>query len=251
MSTLLRVRHLSKNYDPGPLALRDLSFDVERGEFLVIIGLSGSGKSTLLRCLNHLVVPDGGSVTFDGEPLDVRNPKILRARRRRMAMIFQHYNLVPRTTALDNVLAGRLAERSWWRTLFKLHPPAAVAEARASLKAVGLEAQADRRTERLSGGQRQRVAIARALHQRPDLILADEPIASLDPATSRAVMTYLRDANRREGLTIICNLHDLTLAREFADRVIALRAGEIVYDGRPTALDEDWFKRIYGDVAGE
>ena len=249
MKPILEVTGLAKTYDTGTVALKNVSFDVRRGEFLVVIGLSGSGKSTLLRCLNYLTCPDAGQIRFDGVVVAPRDARGLRARRRRIAMIFQHFNLVPRLSVLANVLTGRLGERTFLQSLFGLHPAAAQAEARATLKTVGLEALAARRVDRLSGGQKQRVAIARALHQRPDLILADEPVASLDPATSRSVMTYLRDANRRDGVTVICNLHFLSLVREFADRVIALKDGEVVFTGTPDQIDADWFKRIYGEEA--
>jgi phosphonate transport system ATP-binding protein len=246
VSAHLRVEHLSKSFGAGVPALNDVSFEVARGEFIGVIGLSGSGKSTLLRCLNHLLIPDSGAVLLDGDRLDPRDARALRARRRRVAMIFQAYNLVPRTTALSNVLMGRLAERGWWRTLFKMHPMEACRDARAALAEVGLAAQADRRTERLSGGQRQRVAIARAIHQGAELVLADEPVASLDPATSRGVMELLRRANRERKVTVLCNLHDLNLVREFADRVLALRAGELVFSGPAADIDDAWFKKIYG-----
>lgn len=249
MSPLLEVRNLAKTYDTGTVALKDVSFDVRRGEFLVIIGLSGSGKSTLLRCLNHLTAPDRGVIRFDGQILNPRDARGLRARRRRIAMIFQSFNLVPRLSVLANVLTGRLGERTFVQSLLGLHPKSALDDARRTLKLVGLEALAARRVDRLSGGQQQRVAIARALHQRPDLILADEPVSSLDPATSRAVMTYLREANQRDGVTVICNLHFLSLVREFADRVIALKEGEVVFTGTPDQIDADWFRRIYGEDA--
>lgn len=244
--SLLKVRGLGKTYPNGTVALKDVSFDVREGEFLVVIGLSGSGKTTLLRCLNRLLEPSTGEITFDGQ--DVRSLPITRVRAQ-IAMIFQQFNLVPRLTALTNVLSGGLAKRSLWRTLLFGATPAEHERANAELQRVGLLDRAAHRADQLSGGQQQRVAIARALFQDPRILLADEPVASLDPSTAGTVMDHLRRANRELGLTVICNLHFLSLVREYATRVIALREGRLVFEGSPQEIDEAWFRRIYGEEA--
>jgi phosphonate transport system ATP-binding protein len=249
--SLLGVRNLRKVFEPNVVALNGLSFDVQAGEFLVVIGLSGSGKSTLLRCLNRLLEPTAGEIYFRGQRIDnVRGQDVLRVRKD-IAMIFQHFNLILRHTVLSNVLMGRLASVPTWKSIVGLFSKDDMEMAMEALRLVGIAEFAKFRADRLSGGQQQRVAIARALCQKPQVLLADEPVASLDPATCHTVMDYLRRVNRELGITVICNLHFLSLVRQYATRVIALRAGEIVYQGPPSDVGPAWFKTIYGVEARE
>jgi phosphonate transport system ATP-binding protein len=251
VTVVLEIQHLSKVYDNGHRALCDVSFTVRKGEFLAIIGLSGSGKSTLIRCINRLVEPTCGSVLYRGVELTGLPAKELRIRRRKIGMVFQHFNLIDRRSVLTNVLSGRLGRTPTLRALAGLFTEEDRRRAHRYLVQVGLEEKANSRADELSGGQQQRVAIARALMQEPDLLLADEPVASLDPATSHSILKHLRRANEELGVTILCNLHFLSLVREYATRVIALRQGEIVYDGASERIDRAWFKRIYGEDARE
>lgn len=249
--TVLEVKNLTKTYPSGLQALKGISANVKEGEFLVVIGLSGSGKSTLLRCINHLHEPTTGTILYRGE--DISRPDALRIRRLRgqIAMIFQQFNLVPRHTVMSNVLTGALARTGTFRALAGSFASADVELAQQNLELVGLADKKTQRADRLSGGQQQRVAIARALMQHPDILLADEPVASLDPATCHVVMDYLRRINKEKGITVVCNLHFLSLVREYADRVIALRKGELVFEGTPAGIDDVWFKHIYGEAARE
>lgn len=248
---ILEIKNLDKYYDNGVHALRDVSFTVDEGEFLVIIGLSGSGKSTLLRCINRLIEPTSGQILFRGDDIVKLSVPELRERRKRIGMIFQHFNLVKRKSVLVNALSGRLGSVSTWNSLVGRFSPEDEALALDRLELVGLREKAHHRADELSGGQQQRVAIARTLMQDPDILLADEPVASLDPATSHSVMKYLREANQALGKTIVCNLHFLSLVREYGSRVIALRDGEVVFEGQPEQIDEAWFRKIYGDEAEE
>lgn len=251
MEPILSVKNLSKIYPNGVAALKNISFDVYPGEFLIVIGLSGSGKSTLLRCINRLHEPSSGEIWFSGERIDSVKGTRLRNLRREIAMIFQQFNLIPRHTVMGNVLMGRLGSSSTVSSLFGNFSSQDKSDAVKYLKLVGIEEKANVRADQLSGGQQQRVAIARALCQNPKVLLADEPVASLDPATCHLVMDYLRKVNRELGITIICNLHFLSLVREYGTRVIALRGGELVYQGSPKEIDEQWFSRIYGEGAKE
>jgi phosphonate transport system ATP-binding protein len=239
-SPILEVKNLDKIYPSGVHALKNVSLQVSQGEFLVIIGLSGSGKTTLLRCMNHLLEPTRGEVFFAGQTLNKVDPAI--------AMIFQQFNLIGRHTALNNVLMGKLHKTTTFRSLLGLFSNKDREEALRHLDLVGIKDKADVRSQSLSGGQQQRVAIARALSQNPKVLLADEPVASLDPATCHVVMDYLRKLNQL-GITIVCNLHFLSLVREYATRVLALRDGRIVFEGSPTQIDQEWFKKIYGETA--
>lgn len=246
---LLTVRGLGKTYPNGTQALRGVNFSVREGEFLVVIGLSGSGKTTLLRCLNRLIDPSEGEIVFQNRHVENLKGADQLAVRKDIAMIFQQFNLVPRLSALTNVLTGQLASLPTWKSLFGRFTPTQKEEALELLKLVGIAEKARLRADQLSGGQQQRVAIARALFQKPKLLLADEPVASLDPATSHSVMDYLRKANRDLGITVICNLHFLSLVREYATRVIALKGGELVFEGSPSEINREWFKKIYGEEA--
>lgn len=248
---ILTIRNLTKVYPSGVRALNKVSLEVNEGEFLVIIGLSGSGKSTLLRCVNRLLEPSSGEIDFNGQDIAKFNRRDTRRLRQQIAMIFQQFNLVPRYTVVSQVLMGRLAVTPTWKSLLGMFSKQDRKAAMDYLTLVGIDDKARIRADQLSGGQQQRVAIARALAQQPKILLADEPVASLDPATCHTVMDYLQKVNRELGITIICNLHFLSLVRQYATRVVALKAGEIVYQGSPQDITEEWFQKIYGDEAKE
>jgi len=248
---LLEIRDLGKIYPRGARALDSINLDIRKGEFVVLIGLSGSGKSTLLRCINRLVEPTSGRVIFGGADVTLAQGRELRHIRRRIGMIFQQFNLVKRSSVFANVLAGRLGYRSTWRTIASRPSREDVALAFENLERVGILEKAYARADALSGGQQQRVGIARALMQRPELMLADEPVASLDPATSHSVLRYLEEINKTDGITVICSLHFLSLARRYGSRVIALKGGRVAFDGKPIEIDERRFKEIYGEDAVE
>ena len=244
---MIEIRNLSKRYGNFE-ALHHIDLSVGKGEFLVILGASGAGKSTLLRCINHLTAPTTGEISVDG--VVSQGDRIgLRNVRRDVAMIFQHYNVVPRLTVLKNVLTGRLSAMPAIMSWVQLFPIADIDIARDSLRRVGLDEKADLRTDTLSGGQKQRVGIARALAQRPKVILADEPVASLDPKTSRSVLGCLREASRESGITVICNLHQVDYAMEFGERIVGIAGGRIVFDGLPSELDQEALQRIYPEGA--
>ena len=251
MPALLEIRDLVKIYSRDTRALDGISLDIRRGEFVVLIGLSGSGKSTLLRCINRLVEPTSGQVIFEGNDVTQARGLHLRRIRRRIGMIFQQFNLVKRSSVFANVLAGRLGYRSPWRTIASRPSREDVALAFENLERVSILEKAYVRADALSGGQQQRVGIARALMQQPQLMLADEPVASLDPATSHSVLRYLEEINKTDGITVICSLHFLSLARRYGTRVIALKAGRVAFDGKPAEIDERRFKEIYGEDAVE
>jgi len=246
----LVVEHLTKVYEDGTRALEDVSFTVERGEFVVLIGLSGSGKSTLLRCINRLVEPTSGKIYIDGVDVTALGPDELRRLRRQIGMIFQQFNLVKRASVLTNVLSGRLGYVPPLWSVVNYWPREEVRRALENLERVGIADKAFTRADQLSGGQQQRVGIARALMQEPKLILADEPVSALDPATSHSVLKYIEDLNR-EGITILCSLHFLSLARRYGKRIIALKQGRIVFDGHPEEIDDHRFREIYGEEAVE
>ncbi len=246
---MLKIEHLSKIYDNGVHALKDVSFEVPDGQFLVIIGLSGSGKSTLLRCINRLIEPTEGRIEWNGIDITGATDEELRHIRRRFGMIFQQFNLVRRAPVLTNVLAGRLGYTNPLWSLANHFSAADRQKALEKLERVGIRDKAYIRADQLSGGQQQRVGIARALMQEPELMLADEPVASLDPATSHSVMKYLELLNKEDGITILCSLHFLSLARTYADRIIALKDGRMEFDGLPEEIDEKRFKDIYGEDA--
>jgi phosphonate transport system ATP-binding protein len=249
--TILKVKNIHKIYPSGTHALKGVSFDVKEGEFLVIIGLSGSGKSTLLRCINRLHEPTSGEITFLGKDITHVKGKELRGLKQQIGMVFQQFNLIKRRSVLTNVITGRLGKLGTFQTITETFSQELIDEAMDALRIVGIEEKARTRADALSGGQQQRVAIARSLMQNPKLLLADEPVASLDPATSNSIMHYFEKINKEFGTTVICNLHFLSLVRKYASRVIALKAGEIIYEGLPHDIDEGWFKTIYGDEAEE
>ncbi len=247
---MLRVEHLTKIYPNGTVALRDVSFEVADGEFLVVIGLSGSGKSTLLRCINRLIEPTEGKIYWNEKDITAASPAELREIRRHIGMIFQHFNLVKRSKVITNVLAGRLGYVNPWLSLLGIWPAEERRRALAALERVGIADKAYERADALSGGQQQRVGIARALMQEPRLILADEPVASLDPVLAHSILQYLEQLNK-EGVTIICSLHFLDLVHRYATRVIALKEGVKVFEGKPEEIDRQRFKEIYGEEAQE
>ncbi len=251
---MLRVERLTKAFG-SLIAVDNLSFEVPRGQMLGIIGRSGAGKSTLLRMINRLVDPTGGRILCEDAPGLDGDVCALRGRelclwRQKCAMVFQQFNLVPRLDVLTNVLMGRLSYQPTARSLFKLFTPPERALAVMTLDRVEMASFILKRADTLSGGQQQRVAIARALVQEPKILLADEPIASLDPRSAARVMEILRTINREDGITVICNLHTLDTARTYCDRLIGMRMGKIVFDGLPSALDQDRIQNIYG-VEGE
>jgi phosphonate transport system ATP-binding protein len=245
----VRVEGLGMVYPGGVRALEGVDLEVRDGEFLAVLGLSGSGKSTLLRCINRLINPTEGKVWIFGDEITALSGAGLRAVRRRVAMIFQQFNLVRRHTVLSNVLSGSLGRSRLLPSLMLAFPQSERDRARAHLVRVGLEDRAGSRADALSGGQQQRVAVARALMQEPRLILADEPVASLDPALRHSVMRHIESLNRDEGLTVICSLHDIDLVERYATRLVALRAGRVVWEGLPNQFDRATFKEIYGEDA--
>ncbi|MCX8024829.1 MAG: phosphonate ABC transporter ATP-binding protein [Thermanaerothrix sp.] len=247
---MLRVEHLTKVYPNGTVALRDVSFDVPDGEFLVVIGLSGSGKSTLLRCINRLIEPTSGKIYWDGVDITSASPSEMRRIRRQIGMIFQQFNLVKRSSVLTNVLSGRLGYANPWLSLVGIWPSEDRQKALQALERVGIADKAYQRADTLSGGQQQRVGIARALMQDPRLLLADEPVASLDPVLAHSILQYLEQLNK-EGVTGICSLHFLDLVHRYATRVIGLKEGVKVFDGLPSEIDRARFKEIYGEEAQE
>lgn len=246
---MLNVINLKKIYDGGVLALDNVSFEVPKGQFLAVIGLSGSGKSTLLRCINRLVEPTEGEILFHGENIVSAADEDLRRIRRQIGMVFQHFNLVHRSTVLTNVLAGRLGYVNPAWSLFNRFPKSDIENAFEQLERVGIADKAYNRADELSGGQQQRVGIARAMMQNPEMILADEPVASLDPVLAHSIMQHLEKINKESGVTVLCSLHFLDLVHRYADRVIALNKGKLMFDGLPKDIDDAKFKEIYGKEA--
>jgi phosphonate transport system ATP-binding protein len=247
--TMLKVENLTKVYPSGTQALKNVSFEVGEGEFLAVIGLSGSGKSTLLRCINRLVEPTSGKIYWNGQDIARVSGREMRKVRRHIGMIFQQFNLVKRSSVLTNVLSGRLGYTPTLSSMFHLFSAADRQKAIQSLEQVGLAEKAHVRADSLSGGQQQRVGIARALMQDPRLILADEPVASLDPVLAHTILKYLEQLNKEQGITVMCSLHHLDLVHRYASRAIALKDGELVFEGLPNEIDDAQFKTIYGQEA--
>ncbi len=246
MTAMLKIDQTSKIYANGTTALRAVSFSVEPGEFVVVLGKSGSGKSTLMRCVNRLVEPTSGRIFLDGEEVTGASPGRLRALRKKTGMIFQQYNLIPRYSVQNNALMGRLGWTSSLASMMNCFSEEDVVRSRQVLERLDLSEKCLHRSGDLSGGQQQRVGLARALMQGPELILADEPVSSLDPATSRQIMQLLVEINKKDGVTILCNLHLPTLAREFGSRILALNEGQIIYDGPAGGLSEKELNSLYG-----
>ena len=242
----LSIRHLRKEYRAGVPILKDVSLEIEGRGLTAIIGPSGTGKSTLIRCINRLVDPTSGEMMFMGQDLAKVSGRALRQARRRIGMVFQEYNLVERLSVIENVLCGRLGYVPVWRAWLRKFPEKDVERAFQLLDAVGLGDFATVRADQLSGGQRQRVGIARALMQEPDLMLADEPTSSLDPKTSVEIMELIARRAGERDIPVIVNIHNVELARRFADRIVGMTKGEVVFDGPPRALEEQHLLAIYG-----
>lgn len=246
---MLQVKKLSKIYPGGTQALNSVSFNVPKGQFLSVVGLSGSGKSTLLRCVNRLIDPTDGQIWWDDVQLSHVTGEELRRARRKIGMIFQHFNLVERSSVLTNVLSGRLGYVNPIASVLGRFPADDVALAHATLERVGIGDKANSRADELSGGQKQRVGIARALMQQPDILLADEPVASLDPVLAHSIMGILKKITQEDGITVMVSLHFLDLVQQYSDHVIALNNGELVFQGDPAEIDDARFKDIYGKDA--
>ena len=246
---MFEVRNLTKIYEGDVQALTEVSFKVEKGEFLAVIGLSGSGKSTLLRCINRLVEPTSGSIIWNGQDITQASQDEMLRIRRKIGMVFQHFNLVSRSKVITNVLSGRLGYVNPAMSLINRFPNTDIKMAIKQLERVGIAEQANKRADELSGGQQQRVGIARAMMQEPEMILADEPVASLDPVLAHSIMQYLEQINKEDGVTVICSLHFLDLVHRYADRAIALNDGFLMFDGSPEEIDDEKFKEIYGKEA--
>ena len=244
---MLKLENLTKRYNTGDLALQGIDLSIPSGQVLALIGPSGAGKSTLIRCINRLVAPTHGSAILNELNLTKLSSRALRKSRRKMGMIFQEYALVERLTVMENVLSGRLGYVGFWKSFLRKFPKKDVNEAFRLLDRVGLLEMADKRADELSGGQRQRVGICRALIQDPDLLLVDEPTASLDPKTSRQIMRLINELCQERGLTAIINIHDVLLAQMFSQRIVGLALGNIVYDGSPEGLTPEVLTKIYGE----
>ena len=244
---MLKLENLTKRYNTGDLALQGIDLSIPNGQVLALIGPSGAGKSTLIRCINRLVEPTNGSALLNEVNLTKLSSRALRKSRRKMGMIFQEYALVERLTVMENVLSGRLGYVGFWKSFLRRFPKKDVNEAFRLLDRVGLLEMADKRADELSGGQRQRVGICRALIQDPDLLLVDEPTASLDPKTSRQIMRLINELCQERGLTAIINIHDVLLAQMFSQRIVGLALGNIVYDGSPEGLTPEVLTKIYGE----
>lgn len=244
---MLRIEGLVKNYPKGPQALKGVDLSVPEGQVVALIGSSGAGKSTLIRCINRLIEPTSGSIRFDDTEMTTLGSVALRHARRRIGMIFQEYALVERLSVMENVLSGQLGYVGFWKSTRRRFPPAVVNMALELLDRVGLGEYIDTRVDALSGGQRQRVGTARALIQQPELLLIDEPTASLDPKTARQIMRLIVELVRERNLSAVINIHDVKLAQMFTERIVGLRDGIIVYDGDPTRLDTAALTEIYGE----
>lgn len=248
---MLRIEHLTKIYPNGAVGIKDVSFQVEDGEFMVVIGLSGSGKSTLLRCINRLIEPTEGKIYWDDVEITQASPSEMRHIRSHIGMVFQQFNLVKRSSVMANVLSGRLGYVNPWLSLLGIWPSSEKQRAQRALERVGIAEKAGSRADALSGGQQQRVGIARALMQEPRLLLADEPVASLDPVLAHSILQYLEMLNKTDGTTVLCSLHFLDLVHRYATRVVGLKDGLKVFEGLPAEIDRARFKEVYGEDAQE
>lgn len=244
---MLQLKNLGKRYKTGDDALKGVNLEIPDGQLVGLIGPSGAGKSTLIRCVNRLVEPTTGTIILNGTDVTTLSQGGLRKERRKMAMIFQEYALVDRLTIMENVMSGRLGYMGFWRSFFRKYPQTDIDEAFRLLERVGLDHMVDKRADELSGGQKQRVGIARALIQDPEVILIDEPTASLDPKTSRQIMRLISELCRERKLSAIVNIHDVALAQMFVDRIVGLQMGEIIFDGSPDDLTPEVLTKIYGE----
>ena len=247
---MIQFEKVSKIYPNGTVGLKDVDLEIQDGEFVAVIGLSGAGKSTLIRSINKMHAITSGSLKVDGVEVSELSGKSLRSLRRKIGMIFQSFNLVTRTSVINNVLTAFVPDLPFWRSFLGLFPREKKEKALEALDKVGILEKAYTRVDQLSGGQQQRVALSRTLAQNPKIILADEPVAALDPVTAKAVMDDFRNINRTLGITVMINIHHVELALEYCDRVIGVRKGEIVFDGRADEVDDDVLKKIYGDRIG-
>ncbi|TRZ36531.1 phosphonate ABC transporter ATP-binding protein [Niallia circulans] len=245
MDSVLKITNLVKRYNGGTLALKDINLEVKKGEFIAVIGPSGAGKSTLLRSINRLIESTEGSIEFLDQRIEKANKSELRKIRSKMGMIFQHYNLIYRSSVLENVLHGRLGYMGSVAGVFNRYKEEDKQEAIMLLKKVGLEAEIYKRADELSGGQKQRVGVCRALAQNPELILADEPIASLDPKSSAVVMDAIYKNCKEQGIACLVNLHQVDVAKRYATRIVAVKAGTIVFDGQASELTEEMIEYLY------
>lgn len=244
---MLQLQNLGKSYKTGDDALKGVNLEIPDGQIVGLIGPSGAGKSTLIRCVNRLVEPTTGKVILNGVDVTTLSSGGLRKERRKMGMIFQEYALVDRLTIMENVLSGRLGYVGFWKSFFRKYPQSDIDEAFRLLERVGLDHMVDKRADELSGGQKQRVGIARALIQDPEVLLIDEPTASLDPKTSRQIMRLISELCKERNLSTIVNIHDVALAQMYVERIVGLQMGEIVFDGPPDGLTPDVLTQIYGE----
>lgn len=246
MPVIMSIENLNKEYSKGKSVLKDVNFEIKQGELLSIIGPSGAGKSTLLRSINRMIEPTSGKITFNDENITNVKGKKLRRMRTNIGMIFQHYNLVDRLSVYENVLHGTLGYKNSLQGIFSLYTESEKEEALDIITELGIEEHIYKRCDELSGGQKQRVGIARALVQKPKIILCDEPIASLDPSSSRVIMEHLRKICSEKGITVIVNLHQVDVAKNYSDRIIGLNSGEVVFNGHPTEINKEVIQAVYG-----
>lgn len=243
--TIKNVTTIYKNRGVKETAIEEINLQIERGEFVGILGRSGAGKSTLIRCINQLVKPTTGEVIWNGKSMTGLRGRQLRMARGDMGMIFQQFHLIPRMTTLQNCLVGCFATRSWWKNFLGVTSKQERERAMDALNRVGIQHLAHKRVDQLSGGQQQRVAIARVIMQQPKLLLGDEPVASLDPVTSKQVMRLIKEIHEKEQITTVINLHDVQLALMFCDRIVGLSKGKVVFDGLPAEVNDDILEQIY------
>lgn len=246
MPVIMSIENLNKEYSKGKSVLKAINFNIKQGELLSIIGPSGAGKSTLLRSINRMIEPTSGEITFNGNNITSIKGKELRRMRTNIGMIFQHYNLVDRLSVFENIMHGRLGYKNSLQGVFSLYTESEKEEALDIITELGIQDHIYKRCDELSGGQKQRVGIARALVQKPKIILCDEPIASLDPSSSRVIMEHLRKICSEKGITVIVNLHQVDVAKNYSDRIIGLNSGEVVFNGHPTEIDKAVIQSIYG-----